>query len=268
MKFKPQKNKQTRFSKRRMPSFEMPKLTREKREKREKPKAEKVKAPKQKQAKAVTGKAKSFSHSKTRFQIPQFKSKLVLPILVAVLAALIVTGVVFAAVSVTTAHNNAVVGIAVTKMPDKQVYFVGQEADYTGLEITATKRNGETLVVPLSACEITGFSSDYAVKERVLLVQYEGCATLFSVEVCERAVIVKLLGVSLYKEPRKTTYAPGEEIDLGGATIKVEYENAIPKYINPLNEWATIEGDVITITYVDYELNQSATCTFPITVTE
>ncbi len=242
----------------------------------EKPVKEKV--PKAKTSKEKTpksaSKVKSFSRSKSRVQLPQLnvKWKLILSILLAVL---LVAGGIITAVCLTGAHNNTVVSIAVTAQPEKYVYFVGQEADYTGLEITATRRSGETFLVPLAECEIIGFTSEYPVAEKVLMVKYEGCSALFSVEIRERPKPTPtLLYITLFKMP-KTEYAVGDSLSVTGGMIYVEYENALPKYLTLIPDMVEgyQAGDgageyVITVTYYDRELNQSATTTYTITVTE
>ena len=271
MRYKPPKNQKTKFSKRQMPHFELPRLGSRKREGAE---AEKSKTPKVKAAKSSAPKAKSFSQSKTHFHLPQLDKKWVI-VLAAVLAVLLLVGGIIAAVSLTAAHNNEVTGIAVTAAPEKTVYFVGQEADYTGLEITATRRSGETFVVPLAECEIIGFTSEYAVQEKVLLVKYAGCQALFSVEIRERPKPTPVLRSITLLEAPKLTRATDGNLRISGGSIRVDYTNADPKIIGLVVDMIDLApaedgGDryVLTITYTDRELNQSATITQTITVTE
>lgn len=173
------------------------------------------------------------------------------------------------------ARRNAVVSIEVTSLPTKYIYWVGQDINYTGLEITATRKNGKTFVVAFSDCNLSGYKNDVPMESRVIRVDYQNCTTFFSVEVREKPTATPVLkGISIITMP-KTEYKAGDRLDATDGVILIEYTNALPERVNIINDMVTgYSKDCgpgiyeLTVTYTDRELNQTATTTYTITVTE
>ncbi|MBO5867875.1 MAG: bacterial Ig-like domain-containing protein [Oscillospiraceae bacterium] len=202
-------------------------------------------------------------------------SRKLLPLLLTVLILLAVAAGGYFGYKFVSARRNAVVSIEVTSPPAKYIYWVGQDIDYTGLEVIATRKNGKTFAVDLNDCEINGFISEYAIEKLILTVKYAGFSDLFSVEVREKPTATPILkGISIVKMP-KTVYKVGERLNTDGGVMLVEYTNALPKRINIIKDIVSGYSKdyppgtyTLTVTYTDREINQVATTTYTITVTE
>lgn len=66
----------------------------------------------------------------------------------------------------------------------KRNYKVGEQADFTGLTVTAEYDNGTAKTVPVSECNIYGFSTETPAT-RIVTVEYEGCSFSFLMKVEE-----------------------------------------------------------------------------------
>ena len=171
------------------------------------------------------------------------------------------------------ALNNRVVSIEVTKMPNKTLYFIGDEANYDGLEVTATRKNGKAFVLDADEFEITGFSSEYASEQSVLRARYGDISAIFIVEVREQPVELALVQSISFKTLPKTQYKLGEWLNTDDGVIKIEYSNKIPVYLNLTNDMVygfsqvTAPG-TYTLTVKYKENGIIATTTYTITVTE
>ena len=68
----------------------------------------------------------------------------------------------------------------------KRDYIVGETANFSGLTITATYDNGTTKAIPISQCNVTGFSTQTA-GNKIVTIKYEGCSFSFLIRVKEAA---------------------------------------------------------------------------------
>lgn len=66
----------------------------------------------------------------------------------------------------------------------KRSYKVGEQADFTGLTVTAVYDNGAQKTVPISECNVYGFSTETAAN-RIITVEYEGCSFSYLIRVEE-----------------------------------------------------------------------------------
>lgn len=66
----------------------------------------------------------------------------------------------------------------------KRNYKVGENADFSGLTVTAVYDNGTQKQIPVSECNIYGFSTDTAAN-RIVTVEYEGCSFSYLIRVEE-----------------------------------------------------------------------------------
>ena len=66
----------------------------------------------------------------------------------------------------------------------KRNYKVGENADFSGLTVTAVYDNGTQRQIPLSECNVYGFSTDTAAN-RIVTVEYEGCSFSYLIRVEE-----------------------------------------------------------------------------------
>lgn len=66
----------------------------------------------------------------------------------------------------------------------KRNYKVGENADFSGLTVTAVYDNGTQRQIPISECNVYGFSTDTAAN-RIVTVEYEGCSFSYLIRVEE-----------------------------------------------------------------------------------
>ncbi|MCH5192102.1 MAG: bacterial Ig-like domain-containing protein [Oscillospiraceae bacterium] len=66
----------------------------------------------------------------------------------------------------------------------KRTYKVGEEADFSGLTVTAVYDNGTEKIIPISACSIYGFSTATPAN-RIVTVEFEGCSFSYLIRVEE-----------------------------------------------------------------------------------
>ena len=136
--------------------------------------------------------------------------------------------------------------VMVTKKPDKLNYYVGEEFDSTGIEVTAVYENGESEII--SDYQISGFDSTAGIK--IITISYKGISDTFEVEVVEKPVIVS--SIAILQGPDKTTYHLGEHLDTTGLVIIGICNNGTVKTIEnyTTSEISKEIGEqVITVTY-------------------
>lgn len=66
----------------------------------------------------------------------------------------------------------------------KRNYKVGENADFSGLTVTAVYDNGTQRQIPISECNVYGFSTDTAAN-RIVTVEYDGCSFSYLIRVEE-----------------------------------------------------------------------------------
>lgn len=163
-------------------------------------------------------------------------------------------------------------GIMISATPDKTVYLVGEEANYDGLRITVTRKNGETFTVRATDCQITGFDSS-AEGSVCINVKYEGFDAAFYIKVEEPPRVVPAIsGIRLETLP-KTEYKLGEPLDTTGGIIICEYVDGTTAKLNLVNSFVSGYGDIdkpgeyeLTVKYVENGI--VCRTTYKIVVTE
>lgn len=164
------------------------------------------------------------------------KEKKMIAAIGGIVALLIIAAVVIFAVVIPVVERRGmeIIGIEITKAPDTVDYLVGDEPDYTGLNVTVTRRNGETFVVRAYECEILGFRTDIPAKERVITVKYAGFMDLFAITVKEKDKPAPVLtGIRLEPMP-KTEYKVGERLNVDGVYVVREYLDGSEVKVNLL----------------------------------
>lgn len=191
-------------------------------------------------------------------------------------AALIVIAIVLLALILPIADNFgvAVVGIDITREPDKLVYNVGDEPNYDGIRVTVTRRNGEIFIVRADECEFSGFDSRYATPNQYITVKYQGFTDTFRIEIVANEKPDPVLkAIYLDPAPTKTEYKLGERLNTSGGIMVREYMDGSTVRINLRNSdvfgWSQIDGPgTYTLTVKYAENGVLVTTTYDITVTE
>lgn len=114
----------------------------------------------------------------------------------------------------------SITAISVTTMPSKVNYHIGKEFDSTGIVVTATASDGNTIDVTKD-CTYSGFDSS-SPKVNAITVNYNGLTAEFSV------TIMRPVSIS-YGYAYGTCYFVGDDSNIIVYSIDVTYEDGIEK---------------------------------------
>lgn len=116
--------------------------------------------------------------------------------------------------------ETSITAISVTTMPNKTNYHIGKEFDSTGIVVTATASDGNTIDVTKD-CTYSGFDSS-SPKVNTITVNYNGLNVDFSVTI--------MLPISIsYDYARGTCYFVGDNSNITVNSIDVTYEDGTEK---------------------------------------
>ena len=162
--------------------------------------------------------------------------------------------------------------IAITSIPNKTVYLIGEELNYDGLCVTVTRKNGETFIVRADKCVIGGFDTREA-GYKTVIVDYEGFSTSFSIKVETPPRPTPTLTSITFETLPKTEYKVGEWLDTTGGVLLCKYADGSELYLDLINSYVfgfvDVDGPgeyVLTVKYM--ENGTLAETTYTITVTE
>ncbi len=147
-------------------------------------------------------------------------------------------------------------GVTISKMPDKTVYFVGEELDVTGMEITVNYSYGEgddaqtgSMVIK-NVDKFVTLDTSAANNEAKLTVSYYGKTVTANV------VVRDVSGIAINSAAHKTSYYVGGKLDVSGLTVEVTYTDGEKETVNVTAEMVTgfssakaAESVTLTITY-------------------
>ena len=124
--------------------------------------------------------------------------------------------------------------IEIIQEPDKMVYLVGESADYTGLIVKLTLKNGKSRILSTDEYRISGFNSESKMENCIITVKYGDLIDLFAIKVEEEVKPeVFLKSISLSPLP-KTSYKVGEWLDVTGSYVVREYTDGSIVKVNLL----------------------------------
>ena len=153
--------------------------------------------------------------------------------------------------------------ISIESLPVKTDYLVGDELDVAGLRILVRYEGGRNEIID------EGFTISPAVFTSAgthsVTVGYEGFRCGFNVMVKTREESVT--GIGVLTLPRKTEYAPGEDLQTAGLSIRCYTEDGghfdVSSGLDCSPTWFDKEGEqTVTVTYAE------KTCTFTVRVKE
>jgi|WetSurMetagenome_2_1015567.scaffolds.fasta_scaffold24493_1 hypothetical protein len=115
------------------------------------------------------------------------------------------------------------ISIAVTTIPVKTVYNMGDSLDLNGLIVTGTYDDGSTKPITVTTSNITGFDSS-RVGIETLTVTINDLTTKFG-------VIIRpfITNISVSKMPTKTAYHVGDTLDITGLVVRGTYSDGSSK---------------------------------------
>lgn len=115
--------------------------------------------------------------------------------------------------------DDIVTGIEITKQPAKTDYVEGQTFDRTGMEVTATHKDGSREVV--TAYGVTPLVLSTVGDGQKVTVSYAGCDAEVTVNVIARVQT----GIEVTKMPDKTVYLTGETFDPTGMEVSAVFND-------------------------------------------
>ena len=186
---------------------------------------------------------------------------------------------VFAAVMAVITNNaisvekgNEVSQVAISSLPTKLVYYVGEQPSYTGFEITTTLNNGTKFTEGPEACTFSGFNSEFAQEEQHITVKYKEHTFVYTITIKEPVrPFSPLKSVTLESMP-KTEYKVGDWMNVNDGVLLLEYEDGYTRRIRLEHKhvygFSTDTPGTFTLTVKVHEDGYLVTCTYDITVTE
>lgn len=172
----------------------------------------------------------------------------------------------------TTSDGKTVSSVSISSLPDKTVFYVGEQPSYKGFAVTTTLNNGTTFTEGPEACTFSGFDSRFAVKNQEIVVTYGEYVFTYNIEIKELPrPLIPLEEISLKVMP-KTEYKVGETMNISDGIILLQYEDGSSREIrlkySHIYDFSTAEAGVFTVSVIVEENGYLATCTYEITVTE
>lgn len=168
--------------------------------------------------------------------------------------------------------------------PNRLTFAVGEELDLTGMEVTATTSNAQRKTLEAGEYQVSGFDS-HEPGERVLSVTVETTVGGKTYQLVERFPITitedtyYVDGIRVSREPDKTVYYEGDELDPEGMEVKAlhkasssnaSYEETVEDY--DVDYDFSKAGKVpVTVSYAGENRQgeeQIFTATFDVTVKE
>ncbi len=168
------------------------------------------------------------------------------------------------------AHGKMVSSVAISSLPEKLVYYIGEEISYTGLEITTTLNNGTSFTEGPEACTFSGFNSEFAEEEQRITVTYGEHKFVYTVTIKEPVrPLSPLTSISLEALP-KTEYKVGDGLSVENGVLLLTYKDGFTRRIRleygHIYDFSTEKAGSFTITVKLREEGYLATCTYQITV--
>ncbi|MBR2966790.1 MAG: bacterial Ig-like domain-containing protein [Clostridia bacterium] len=210
------------------------------------------------------------------------KTKIVLIVLVAVL----VVALIATAIAIVVANNQAeqqgtnISKIYVSSWPTKLQYYVGEQADFSGLAIQVVRTNGKTTTVTYSEetkqhFSFAGFDSSKPTQEQTVTIFYKGatCKLYVAIKEVPKPAPV-LVAISIDVMP-KTEYKVGEWLNTSGGMLLKHYNDGttvrtiiINSYISGWQEAYDSGVGTYTLTITFKENGVVQKTTYDITISE
>lgn len=144
--------------------------------------------------------------------------------------------------------------IAITNPANKLSYYIGEDLDIGGLEVTGTYNDSSTQIETITASNITGFNSSSAVTGQELTITVGDKTTTYTIDVSE--VPITLSSIRITNPADKLSYFTGDTLDITGLEITGTYSDASERVetitaednITGFSSSSAVTGQVLTIT--------------------
>lgn len=189
------------------------------------------------------------------------------------LVILLVTGVIFIYANIIRKDNDPkVFSVAISTLPYKTEYYIGEQPDYTGFTVTTTYNDGTTFTEGADACTFSGFDSEFAAEKQQITVNYKENTFVFDIAIKEPPrAFSPLSKIALVSLP-KTEYKVGDWLSVKDGVLLLEYSDGATRKI-PLDylhiyDFSTEKPGKFTVTVKLREDGYLATTTYDVTVSE
>ena len=154
-------------------------------------------------------------------------------------------------------RQRTVISIYVSSVPDKTEYYQGDSFDVTGIKVSAKFDDGSDTDIT-SFVKYSGFDSS-KLGNKEIKVKYGPFDTSFTIRVNKKT----LVGISISKTPKKTTFIEGIPVDYSGLEVLAHYDNNSSEVIR---EYDISECDInlvgkqtVTVTYNGFKASFAVT---------
>ena len=141
--------------------------------------------------------------------------------------------------------------LSVAAEPNKKVYYVGDQADFSGLSLLVTTSTGDQHVVYYSsnpeAFIFSGFDSSVAKEEQSITVEYMSLKTLFTVKIIDIPDVPPVLQSIHLEGSPKTEYKVGGTFFPLNAKIVAVYSDGTTKTISLKKSHISGFGDAVSV---------------------
>lgn len=122
--------------------------------------------------------------------------------------------------------------IYISNHPLKLEYYINEEYNFDGIEITAVLNNGDENLIDLTECEIKGFDSTNVTDMQTITICYKNFSCSYFIVIkgvpSYLPVVVDIYFISL---PSKLTYTVSEYLDPTGGILVCKYKDGTTKEI-------------------------------------
>lgn len=233
--------------------------------------------PKKEKKLGIEGKGKK-EKKEFSFSLKDKKTRI---IFISLIAVILVLAAVLTVVILKNKEGNEPVNIYVSEFP-KLSYYVGEDADFTGMTIAIVKKNGKADYVKYTKGNaadfiIKGFNSTRPYEDQVISVSYNNMSCQYHIAIKEMPEPVReLVGISIDTLPNKTEYKVGEWIDTEGGILLLEYSDGTTERTIMVNNYISDGWDeareagpgtyTITVKYKDRDTGIVKRTTYDITI--
>ncbi len=127
--------------------------------------------------------------------------------------------------------------IAITSPAIKLIYFVGENLDISGLQVTGTYSNTDyTAVLPITEANVSGFDSSEPAVDQVLNITAGGKTATYNI-----TVLPAPDSIAITVPATKLFYSVGDSLDITGLQVTGTYSNTNSTAILPIVE-ANVTG--------------------------
>lgn len=112
-------------------------------------------------------------------------------------------------------------GLEITNTPSKTTYFLGDSLDTLGLTVSSTYNNGDVKQLNPEEYTISGFDSGKPGPETITVTLKSDTTKTTSFDV--KIVNSNITRLEITREPAKTQYYVGEDLDLKGLIVSAKY---------------------------------------------